>query len=158
MSVLEIFDFIEKTPLGAALRDSYWLFPVVEAFHLLGLAVIGGAVLLVDMRLLNLGLTRTPVSELAKDTRPFLLWSLIVMLASGFLLFASEATKCYTHGAFWVKMGCLAAAILFTYTIKAKIISAKDGTTSPGTLRLVAIVSLVLWTGVGIGGRWIGFS
>jgi hypothetical protein len=100
MTVLDIFDFIEKTPMGAALRDSYWLFPVVEAFHLLGLAVIGGAVLLVDMRLLNLGLTRTPVSELAKDTKPFLLWSLIVMLVSGFLLFASEATKCYTHGAF----------------------------------------------------------
>jgi hypothetical protein len=55
-------------------------------------------------------------------------------------------------------MGCLGAAILFTYTIKAKIIGAKEGTTSPGTLRLVAIASLLLWTGVGVGGRWIGFS
>ena len=155
--VLELFTWIEATPVGAALRNSLWLFPVVESFHLLGLAVIGGAVLMIDMRLLGLGLTGTSVSELARDTRPFMFWSLMVMLISGFLLFASEATKCYGHGAFWVKMGSLALAILFTYTIQAKVV-ANEKTTSPGILKLVAIISLVLWSGVGIGGRWIGFS
>jgi hypothetical protein len=158
MSVPGVFTFIENTPIGLALRNSLWLFPVVEAIHLLGLAVIGGAVLMVNLRLLGLGLTRTPVSELARDTRPYLLGSLTVMLVTGFLLFASEATKCYTHDAFWVKMISLALAILFTFTVQAKIVSAQEGTTSPGVSRLVAIVSLVLWTGVGIGGRWIGFS
>ena len=155
--ILQLFTWIEATPVGAALRNSLWLFPVVESFHLLGLAVIGGAVLMLDMRMLGLGLTGTPVSELARDTRPFMFWSLMVMLLSGFLLFASEATKCYANNAFRVKMGSLGLAILFTYTIQAKVL-ANEKTTSPGTLRLVAIVSLVLWTGVGVGGRWIGFS
>jgi len=117
--VLQFFTWIEATPLGAALRDSLWLFPVVESFHLLGLAVIGGAVLMLDMRMLGLGLTRTSLSELARDTRPFLFWSLMVMLISGFLLFASEATKCYANAAFWFKMGSLALAILFTFTVQA---------------------------------------
>jgi hypothetical protein len=55
-------------------------------------------------------------------------------------------------------MACLTLAILFTFTVQAKIASAKEGTTSATTVKMVAIVSLVLWTGVGVGGRWIGFS
>jgi len=158
VTVLEIFKVIEDSSAGAALRDSYWLFPAVESIHLLGLAVIGGAVLLVDLRMMGYGLTGTPLAEVAKDTKPYLFWSLITMLVTGFFLFASEATKCYAHGAFWFKMACLFLAIVFTWTIQAKIVAAKEEATSPRTRKLVAIVSLLLWTGVGIGGRWIGFS
>jgi hypothetical protein len=158
MSVLELFKMIEASSLGVALRDSYWLFPAVESVHLLGLAVIGGAVLLVDMRMLGVGLTHTPIATLWRDVRPYLRWSLIVMLLTGYALFASEATKCYDHDAFWFKMGSLLLAILFTYIVKAKVASQEDGKVSPGALKAVAIVSILLWTGVGIGGRWIGFS
>jgi hypothetical protein len=157
-TVLDVFTWLEATPLGVALRDSFWLFPVVESFHLLGLAVIGGAVLMVDLRMLGYGLKRTPLAELTRDTRPFLLGSLVLMLISGFALFTSEATKCYYHDAFWVKMGSLALAILFYFTIQTKIAMADEKKTSPIVMKLVAIVSLLLWTGVGIGGRWIGFS
>jgi hypothetical protein len=158
MSVLEIFAAVEASPIGVGIRDSYWLFAAIEAVHLLGLSVIGGAVLLVNMRMLGFGLVRTPLAVLARDTRPYLLGSLIVMLISGFFLFASEATKCYYHGAFWVKMGSLFLAIIFSYTIHGKLANAGEGNVSPSALKLVAIVSLVLWTGVGVGGRWIGFS
>jgi hypothetical protein len=157
-SILNIFTILENSGVGHAIRDSFWLFPAVEAFHLLGLSVIGGAVLMVDMRMLGLGLTETPLSELARDTKPFLRWSLVVMLISGFLLFISEATKCYYNNAFWVKMASLALAIIFTFTVQDAIVNAGEGNTSPGILKLVAITSVILWMGVGIGGRWIGFS
>ena len=80
------------------------------------------------------------------------------MLISGFLLFSSEAVKCYYHGAFWFKMACLALAIIVTFTIQGKAIQAEDN--HPGSMqaRAVAILAVLLWTGVGIGGRWIGFS
>jgi len=158
MTVHDLFQIIEASWIGDQLRDSYWKFPAVEAVHLLGLAVIGGAVLLVDLRMLGFGLTRTPVSQLAKDVRPYLNTSLVVMLLTGYALFASEATKCYDHDAFWFKMGSLALAILFTYTVRAGVTRKPDGHVSAGSLKLTAIVSLLLWTGVGIGGRWIGFS
>ena len=158
MTVHDLFQIIEASWIGDQLRDSYWKFPAVEAVHLLGLAVIGGAGLLVDLRMLGFGLTRTPVSQLAKDVRPYLNTSLVVMLLTGYALFASEATKCYDHDAFWFKMGSLALAILFTYTVRAGVTRKPDGHVSAGSLKLTAIVSLLLWTGVGIGGRWIGFS
>jgi hypothetical protein len=60
-----------------AIRNSKWLFPVIESVHLLGLALIGGAVLMLDLRLLNLGLRRQPVRQVAADAQPWLIGSLV---------------------------------------------------------------------------------
>jgi hypothetical protein len=158
VSVLSFFTWCENSMLGDAIRSSKWLFPVIESFHLLGLAVIGGAVLLLNLRLLGLGFERQPTAQLWRDTRPWLLSSLTVMLISGFLLFTSEATKLYYHGAFWVKMASLLLSILFTFTVVRKVALADGGRFGLWRGRMVALVSLVLWSGVGIGGRWIGFS
>ena len=154
--ILEIFQAIENSGVGQAIRESKWLFPVIEAVHLLGLAVIGGAVLVVDLRLFGYGLRAQPVRQIARDAQPWLIGSLLVMLATGSLLFSSEATKCYYHEAFWVKMSSLALAILFTFTVRRKVTQAPR--IAPLWGRVVAIVSVALWSGVGIGGRWIGFS
>ena len=158
MDVLAFFTWCENTPLGELIRASKWLFPVIESFHLLGLAVIGGAVLLVDLRLLGLGLPRQPVAQLWRDTRPWLLGSLAVMIASGVMLFTSEATKLYYHEAFWVKMASLVLSILFTFIVVRR--TALADPPRGGTLwsKAVALISILLWSGVGVGGRWIGFS
>jgi hypothetical protein len=158
VSVLSFFTWCENSPLGEAIRASNWLFPVIESFHLLGLAVIGGAVLVVDLRLLGFGLARQPVAQLWRDTRPWLLGSLTVMLISGLLLFTSEATKLYYHEAFWVKMASLLLSILFTFTVARPVALASPSRVKPLWGRAVALISIILWSGVGVGGRWIGFS
>lgn len=151
------FEWTENHGVGLAIRSSTYWFPVVEACHLLALAVIGGAVLVVDMRLLGIMLKREPIAQVARDAQPWLVGSLLVMLLSGFLLFSSEAVKCYYNAAFWFKMISLLLAMVFTFTVRRKVVSAADGTISAGILRLVAIISLLLWSGVGVGGRAIGF-
>ncbi len=158
MSVLAFFTWCENTWLGDAIRDSNWLFPAIESVHLLGLAVIGGAVLVVNLRLLGFGLGRQPVAQLWRDTRPWLMGSLAVMLASGLMLFTSESIKLYYHEAFWVKMSSLLLSILFTFTVVRKVALADPGRVRPLWSRVVGLVSIVLWSGVGVGGRWIGFS
>jgi len=158
MSLLPLFEWCENAGVGGAIRESTWLFPVIEGVHLLGLCVIGGAILLVDMRLLGLGLRRQPIAELARDSRPFLIGSLAVMLVTGGLLFSSEAVKCYYSFAFWFKMTSLLLAIIFTFTVRQRVTLAEDTRIGPIKGRLVALVSLALWSGVGWGGRWIGFS
>jgi hypothetical protein len=158
MSILSFFGWIENTAAGHAIRDSLWLFPVIESFHLLALAVIGGAVLIVNLRLLGLGLRRQPVAQISREVRPFMLGSLAVILVSGSLLFTSEAVKCYYNKAFWVKMTCLFLALVFTFTVQDRAIRAEEGEGGSVRAKLVAVVSVLLWTGVGVGGRWIGFS
>ena len=158
MSLLSFFQWCEQSGIGEAIRRSAWLFPLIEAIHLLGLGLIGGAVLVVDLRLLGLGLRRQSVAQLAREAQPWLIGSLVLMIITGSLLFLSEAIKCYYHPAFWLKMTSLFLAIVFTFTVQRKVTMADQTRVRPLWGKVVALVSVLLWSGVGIGGRWIGFS
>ena len=158
MSLLPFFQWCEQSSIGEAIRNSVWLFPLIEAFHLVGLGVTAGAVLVVDLRLLGLGLGRHPVAQLAEDVEPWLMGSLTMMFASGIPLFLSEATKCYYSFAFWVKMTCLFLVIVFTFSVQRRVVRKIDSSNESVLGKVVALVSLALWCGVGWGGRWIGFS
>jgi hypothetical protein len=158
MSLLPFVQWCESSALGDALRTSTWAFAAIESIHLLGLSAIGGAVLIVDLRLLGFGLTRQPVRELARDAQPWLVSSLSVMLLTGAALFCSEAIKCYHSTPFAVKMVSLALAIVFTFTVRRTALRLDEARVRPLYFKLVALVSLTLWFGVGAAGRWIGFS
>ena len=156
-NLLPFFEWCEATWIGNAIRDSLWLFPVVEAIHLLGLCVLGGSILVLDLRMLGTGLRNTPISQLARDVKPWLVGSVVVMLLTGTALFASEAIKCYYNTSFWVKITTLPFALLFTFTVRQRIAQVAGMQTSAGT-RLVAVASIGMWFTVAAAGRWIGFS
>ncbi len=155
--LLPFFEWCEATAIGQAIRESLWLFPVIESIHLLGLAMIGGAILVVDLRLIGFGLRHQPVAQLARSAHPWLVGSLAVMLTTGISLFLSESIRCYYSPPFWTKMELLLVAILFTFTVRRKIALADEKRVGPIWGRVVAFVSLALWFGVGFSGRWIAF-
>jgi len=142
---------------GHGIRNSVWLFPFVEIFHLLALGVLGGTILVLNLRLLGIGFRGGHTADLARDTRPWMVGGLIVMLVSGFLLFSTEAVKMYGNWAFRWKMIFLLTAILFTFTIHLKVVMADESQVTRASQVLVALVSLLLWAGVGLGGRAIGY-
>jgi hypothetical protein len=158
MTVLRLFTWFQDSWIGEGIRGSHWLFPVIESVHLLGLAVIGGTVLAVNLSLLGLGLGRRSSAELWHDTWPWFAGSLGMMLGSGFLLFTSEAVKLYYHEAFWVKMSALLLSLVFTATVQRRTALADPDRVTPLGSRAVGLVSLLLWFLVGAAGRWIGFS
>ena len=154
--LLPFFTWCESTAVGEAIRASLWLFPAIESVHLLALALLGGTVIAVSLRLLGLTLTKQPVPQLWHDLRLWLMGSLSVMLASGLPLFLSESIKLYYSDAFWVKMSALALASAFTFTAVRRVALAPHR--RPLRDRVVGFVALVLWLTVGAAGRWIGFS
>ena len=154
----EFAKWSEATALGVAVRNSQYAFPIIEFFHLAALAFIGGAILIVDLRLMGLGLRKTPVAELARDAQPWVTGSLIIMILSGLALYASEATKCYASTAFWIKISALIVVMIFTYTVRRNIALADERRVSAAAQKAVAIVSVSLWFAVAWGGRWIGFG
>ena len=156
MSLLPFFQWCENSGLIVAMRSSVWLFPVIESLHLMGLALIGGAVLMVDLRLLGFGLRRQPLAQVAQDAQRWLLVSLLVMLPTGLLLFMSKAVQCYTLPAFWIKMTSLFLALVFTFAVRRKVVMADETRLNPVWGKLVALVSLSLWSSVAIAGKWIG--
>ena len=157
MSLQDFFVWCEHTMIGTAVRDSIWLFPIIEVAHLVGLAVLGGAILLVDLRLLGIGLHGVPVASLARSARPWLWSSLALTIGSGVLLFLSEALKCYQNPAFWLKVWFLIPALLFAGLVRPRFTRDAGAGRLPFTARLAGAVSVVLWTGVAAAGRGIGF-
>jgi hypothetical protein len=154
MDLLPLFQWFEATALGTAVRESLWLFPAIQCMHLLSLALLGGAVLVVDLRLLGLGLRAQPISGLASQVHPWLVGSLAAIITTGILMFLSESLKCYYSPPFWYKMGFLLSAIVFAFTVRRRVLA---GRARPIQNRLTAIISLALWFGVGFSGRWIAF-
>ena len=157
MSLLEFCQWLQFSPPLIAMRSSPWLFPVIATIHLMGLSVIGGAVLLVDLRLLGLGLRRQPVAQLAQDAERWLFRGLLVMVGTGIPLFMCFATKYYYLTFFWVKMAALLAVVIFTVSVRRRVAMTDDTRISPLWGRVVALTSLTLWTTVALGGRYIGF-
>jgi Family of unknown function (DUF6644) len=157
MSVLEFCRWLQYSAPLHAMRESPVFFPIVATIHLMGLALIGGSVLVVDLRLLGLALQNQPVAGLAHDAEPWLLRGLVIMVSTGILLFMCFATKYYYLTFFWVKMAALLTVVVFTRSVHRRVAMADDADASPVRSKLVALVSLFLWTTVAVGGRYIGF-
>jgi hypothetical protein len=158
MDLLPLFQWFYQTDIGVTIRNSVWLFPAIEAFHLLGFGLTAGATLVVNLRLLGVGLTKQPVAQLAAGAEPWLIVGVSMMVVSGVPLFLAESIKCLYSFPFWVKMICLLSVLLFTFTAYRRVTRTKSASDRTSTARSAAVISLVLWAGVAWGGRWIGFS
>ena len=149
--------WLERTWVGTTINHSKWLFPAIEAVHIVALTVLLGAIVFLNLRLLGVAFRTRSVAELAGELAPWTLTSLVIILISGALLFASEATKAYLNGPFQVKMVFLLGAILFHFTVYRKVTSTGNASANPPWGKLAAVVSMTLWFGVGWAGRAIGF-
>ena len=158
MDLLPLFQWFYQTDIGVTIRNSVWLFPAIEAFHLLGFGLTAGATLVVNLRLLGVGLTKQPVAQLAAGAEPWLIVGVSMMVVSGVPLFLAKSIKCLYSFPFWVKMICLLSVLLFTFTAYRRVTRTKSASDRTSTARSAAVISLVLWAGVAWGGRWIGFS
>jgi hypothetical protein len=138
------------------MQTSQWAFALVEVVHLLALAALGGSVLFLDLRLLGITLRAESAAAISRDLGRILLVSLVVMIFSGIGLLSEESMKCYYSPAFRWKMALLATAVLFYFTLHRRAaLRAGTGAASLAQ-RAIAIVSLLLWLGVGVAGRAIG--
>jgi hypothetical protein len=157
MSLIKTFHWFEATGLGTFGRRSAYFFPAVEVIHLLGLTLLLGTVLALNLKVLGGIMPRQSTAAIARATTPLLLIGAGLALASGLLLFLSEAVKCYYNAAFWYKMGLLSLAIVFQLAVQPKLAKAVASSDSTWALKCTAGVSLALWFGVAIAGRAIAF-
>ena len=150
------FEQLEYSFIGETIRNSIWMFPVIEAFHLIGLAVLGGSILLGDLRLLGLLFSSKSVQYIINQTTFLTKLGLIVLVSTGIPLFLSEAIKCYYSRAFWIKMSALTLGLTFLFFIRNPF-CLSDGDET-GKFKFIGCISISLWAIVAGSGRWIGFS
>ncbi|HUI76765.1 MAG TPA: DUF6644 family protein [Bryobacteraceae bacterium] len=149
------FHWADVSWISREIRASTWQFAILEMVHLLGLTILLGSLMVLDLRLFGFGMRKQPVSQLARDLTAWTWIGLVTILGSGVFLFFGEPMKLFGSPSFHVKMVLLFLAIVFQFTLFRKV-TRNDGA-SPGLDKFAGVLSLALWFGVGLAGRAIGF-
>lgn len=142
------------------MRVSPWLFPTIESFHIVGVAFLIGSVARLDAPLTGL-YSRSSVTSMARATMPWQWTGLLLAVCTGTLLFSSEAEGLYANHAFRLKMlmvlllGLNSAIYELT---RRNIVRWDVDTATLIAAKITGLVSLTLWIGVVVAGRWIAYA
>ena len=160
MSIASLLQWIESTDLSTAIREGALYYPILGGFHLLGIALFGGMVLVTDLRLLGWAMRRHAVSDIVRQFRAWKRVGFGIVVASGMLLAWAEPLKLYRSPAFWVKMVLLAMVGVHALGFRARVYGNTASPEVAGTAegKLAAATSLLLWAALIVSGRLIAFD
>ena len=148
------FQLCENTPPGSWAKHSGLIFPIIETFHLLALAMLLGSLLIVDLRLLGYGMRRQSAAQLSKYFEPWTMGGLALTVTTGIPMFMMGAIGLSHITWFFYKMVILLVAVTLHFAFHRKAVASGA---SPELGKRVAYLSLTLWWCVAIAGRAIGF-
>jgi hypothetical protein len=161
MTILSFCQWLQKTSIGTAIRESVWQFGFIESVHILALVGVVGAAVVLDLRILGVGTTYRSVSQIAKQMIPVMLATFAVNAITGVLMFWSDPMRFYQSIAFWIKLGLLALAglnaLLFHLTTYRHLDEWGTERALPRQARISAISSLTLWVLIVFAGRGIAY-
>lgn len=159
MEAPAIFVWLEASGVGAAMRKSTTLYPLVETLHIIGFTILVGAIIAFDLRVLGLGRS-LQIDRLAQHLLPIALAGFALAAPMGGLLFATEATSISQNPSFLTKMSLLVLAgvnALLFHLVPWRRVAAWGQGAAPPTAKLGAVLSIGLWLGVICGGRLIAY-
>lgn len=131
-----------------------WVFPVIQSVHIIGLTMLVGTICLVDLRLLGVGMRGQATGNLAAALAPWTSGGLLTVLLTGPLLFGSDLMRYVNNPAFVLKMGLLGVALAAHFTLHRSAVL-DEAKLKPARQKLVAVLSLILWSSVVLAGRAI---
>lgn len=130
----------------AVYGSSPYIGPIVNLIHLLSMVLFAGALLIVDLRLLGLGVRTQSLARIARDARPWLIAGLVGLTLTGIPQTMERATDQYATSIFWMKMYLLAFGVIWTFTVRRAAVRADDP--RGAWPKVVAIVSIAVWASV----------
>ena len=162
LQLQELISYFENSALADNIRENDLLFPLIESVHVVSICLVVGSILVVDLRLLGLASLDRSVSRVSRGILPLTWFAFAVAVASGSLMFISNATKYLENGYFIAKLLLIGVAGLNMVIFHA--ISARNQpqwenkARLPLPARLAGGLSILLWISVVACGRWIGFT
>ncbi len=149
---------LEAWQVAETLRTSIYIYPLVNAAHIFGIALIVGAILPTDLRLLGL-FRRIPLVGFLSVMTGFAACGVVIAAVSGFLLFTVQPRDYVANPAFLTKIVLVGAAILNALILRLAHAwrVAATGQEPDAFVRISALLSLILWPAALVAGRWIGY-
>jgi hypothetical protein len=156
----EFASALQSTALATALRQSFWVYPLVNAGHIVGLALLFGAIVPLDLRLLGFW-PRVPLAAMSRILLPVALAGLALAVPTGVLLFSVRATEYAATPLLWIKFSLIACAIanalLLRLSLPWAVFEHSDLVGTTPRLQLAGALSIGLWLGTIVAGRMIGY-
>jgi hypothetical protein len=146
-----------NTAFALWLGQATWRIAGLLTLHLFGLTALLGTIILMSLRLLGVFQARKPVAQLHREIAPVTLAGLLLMVATGSLIFTGGAEAYYAGYWFRTKMVLLMVALVFHFTLFRMVTTADEGRFPRAFHRLTGAAALVLWFGVACAGRAIAF-
>jgi Family of unknown function (DUF6644) len=162
MDITAFLQSLEASGLATRIRDSLWLFPLIESTHVFSFAMVFGTIAIIDLRLLGIASTQRSFKRMAADILKWT-WAAFAMTAlTGTLMFITNARVYYHNFFFRTKMLLLVLAginiLVFELTAGRTIHRWEKNPSAPPAGKAVAALSLALWIGIIFMGRLIGFT
>jgi len=157
-----LLTWIQETRVAVGIRDSLFVFPLLESVHVIGLALVFGTIAIIDLRLLGLASAGRSFERMASDIMKWTWVAFAVTAATGVLMFITNAAVYFHNNYFRAKIVLLVLAALnvavFELTARRTVEQWDRAPSAPRVGRVVATVSLVIWVAVIFAGRMIGFT
>jgi hypothetical protein len=159
-------DWLSGSYLNAVFSDTThtatWLIiPVSQSMHILAVAVVMMSVALINFRLLGVAGTRQSAARLIEQTTPWIWPALVLLLLTGTIQTIAEPRRELLSTMFWLKISMLLIAVGITVVYRTRLQQSstywEDSRKRRNTVRLLAVVSLLLWVGIVAAGRLIAY-
>jgi len=151
---------LQDSALSQLLRSSIWLYPLVNTGHVVGIALLFGAIVPLDLRLMGF-FQRTPLEHLANTLIPVAVTGLVLALLTGSLLFATRPLDYVAEPLFGIKLALLGAGVVNALVLRCspswRLVGVAPGAPPHRAWRLHGLLSIMLWLGVITAGRLIGY-
>jgi len=156
---MELLQALSEWPVAAALRRSSLVYLLVNAAHIFSIGLLVGSIVTLDLRVLGM-FRRFPLTALGPPLSHMAAAGLVLAMVTGFLLFTVRPVAYAQNSAFLAKLALVGFGIANALTLhfgrQWRLALAGGGAPSM-QVRLAAFLSIVLWAGAVIAGRWIGF-
>ena len=162
MNLIPLLDGLKNSGLATAIRNSLYIFPLLEAVHVIALTLVFGTIMIVDLRILGVASTSRPYSRVSADMLKWTWGAFALALVTGSFMFITNARVYFDNTFFRFKFLLMALAglnmLVFQLTAGREPVSWNDGVPAPPRAKAAAIASLVLWVLVIGMGRSVGFT
>ena len=151
--------WLDQTPLSQAIQATDWIVPAVQTVHILAIATVAGSALMIDLRLIGVLGADQALKDVSSRFLPFVWWPLLILLATGAILVVGEPPRSLKNPVFQLKMTLLVAAIVVTGLLQLLLQRdpAFGGSGRRRAAVTIAVLSMLLWSGIIFAGRWIAY-
>ena len=162
LGLSEFSKWLAATEVSHVIQTTTWIIPTLQTIHILSVAAVFSAAILVDLRIWRIIERDEPLPEMARRFLPTIWPVLVILLVTGSLLIIGEPRRSLLNSTFYLKMALLVVAILLTIGLQRSISSSPNSWDRDRWRRIAgrfaATVSILVWCGILFAGRWIAYT